>query len=204
MKKIVLVSVVAILTLFISCSEKTPKEQIEVVVHTYIEDMLKNEPNAQYQIDSIKIDNITEKDRLENEAVHAQLLAKRKLEKAKELGEEYKSQNDLQAMMKSLGSSNDDTFVKSSQNDLDKMKAEFERLQAEILKLGENAQKWANEAQKADSIQLLYYDVTAKGTITAPNGVQKNAIIPFHISKEYKIIKEPTELRQEQLELMGE
>jgi hypothetical protein len=59
-------------------------------------------------------------------------------------------------------------------------------------------------APKANSIQLLYDDVTANGTITAPNGVQKNAIIPFHILKEYKIIKEPTELRQEVLELNGE
>ena len=59
-------------------------------------------------------------------------------------------------------------------------------------------------APKANSIQLLYNDVTANGTITAPNGVQKNAIILLPISEEYKIIKEPTELRQEELELNGE
>jgi len=33
---------------------------------------------------------------------------------------------------------------------------------------------------------------------------KKITIIPFHILKEYKIIKEPTELRQEELELNGE
>ncbi len=167
-------------TLLTSCLEKTPKEQIETVVNIYVEDMLKDEPNAQYQIDSIKIENITEKDRLENEAVQAKILVKRKLEKAKELGKDYQ-------------------ILPTNST-----KAEFEALQAEILKLGENAQKWAKEAQTADSIQLLYYDVTAKGTITAPNGVQKNATIPFHISEDYKIIKDPIELQKEQLELMGE
>ncbi len=75
-----------------------------------------------------------------------------------------------------------------------KIKEEMSKSTFTILKLGKNAQKWANETQTADSIQLLYYDLTAKGTITAPNGVQKNAEILFHISKDYKIIKDPSRI----------
>lgn len=180
MNKLVLVSAVTILTLFTSCSDKTPKEQIEVVVHTYIKDMLKDESNAQYQIDSIKIDNITEKDRLKSEALQLKTLSDKKLKEAKELGKEYQVLPTNSA------------------------KEKFEILQTEIVELHEKAKGLAQQSQTADSLELLYYDVAAKGTITAPNGVQKNTIIPFYISKDYKIIKEPTELRKEQLELMGE
>lgn len=49
----------------------------------------------------------------------------------------------------------------------------------------------AGKSLKADSTIVKFYDVMVKGIITIDDNVQKNVEFPFHISKDYKVIKEP-------------
>ena len=53
-------------------------------------------------------------------------------------------------------------------------------------------EKW----ETADSTNIVYYEVIARGTMTSMKNVQKNSLFPFHISKDYKILKEPLDLLQ--------
>lgn len=175
MKKTLLLSILGAFALLVSCSEPTEKEKIETVVKTYLSDLLKDEQIDSYSIDSLIVDNVTEKQKLEKEAFEYRDLVKENLAKAKELGVQYQLTN------------------------LKTLKDDFEVLQQDIKAYSQKAQETAKKSLMADSLEVLYYDVTAKGTIISTKNVQKNAIFPFHISKDYKILKEPLELRQKSL-----
>ena len=191
MKKILIVLSLGVLTLFASCSEKelTPKQETRKVVETYLNNLFKDEPINGYKIDSLIIKDVTKKQELEKEAFKYKDLALKTLKKAKELGKEYQSTKELQNLATGLDAS----------STLNRLKQEFETLQTKIKEYSKQSQELAKKSQIADSITVLFYDVIARGTITSTNNVQKNAIFPFHISKDYKILKEPVELRQEQL-----
>jgi len=191
MKKLLFVLSLGVLTLFTSCSEKeqTHKQQTRKTVKTYLDNLLKDEPITGYEIDSLIIKSITKKQEIEKEAFKYKDLATKNLNKAKELGKEYQNLKDLQSLTTGLDTS----------KELNTLKQEFETLQTKIKEYSKQSQELAKKSLKIDSITVLYYDVIARGTITTSNNVQKNAIFPFHISKDYKILREPVELRQEQL-----
>ena len=191
MKKLLFVLSLGVLTLFTSCSEKeqTHKQQTRKTVNTYLDNLLKDEPITGYEIDSLIIKSITKKQEIEKEAFKYKDLATKNLNKAKELGKEYQNLKDLQSLTTGLDTS----------KELNTLKQEFETLQTKIKEYSKQSQELAKKSLKIDSITVLYYDVIARGTITTSNNVQKNAIFPFHISKDYKILREPVELRQEQL-----
>ncbi len=191
MKKVLFVLSLGVLTLFASCSEKelTHKEQTRITVETYLDNLLKNEPISGYKIDSLIIKKITKKQELEKEAFKYRDLALKTLNKAKKIGKEYQSTKELQSLANGLDAS----------STLNSLKQQFKELQAQVKEYSKQSQELAKKSQISDSTTILFYDVIARGTITSTNNVQKNAIFPFHISKDYRIIKEPVELRKEQI-----
>jgi len=185
--------------LLTSCTQKeqSKEDNIKGVTEIYINDFFKDETDIAYVIDSLIIKDITEKLKLENEALYNKKIALKTLNEAKSLGKDYKEKKDLHDIMLSASNGTKDAFITSSQNDLDNMKSNFEDLQAKTLEYSNNAQLLAQKSFTADSLQLLYYDVVVRTTMTSTaTNVQKKGVMPFHISKDYKIIKEPLELRQ--------
>lgn len=200
MKKNVLALFLGVFTLVSSCSgDSSTNGKIKETVKAYLDNAAKKESISEYKIDSIIVKNITEKQKLEGEAFRYRDLALRKLEEVKENANEYQRKRDLHDLMLELSTS-EDAFIKSNQNDLDRMKSEFESQQSEILGYSAKATEMANKSFKADSVKVLYYDVEAIVTTTSDNKVQKDLMFRFHISKDYKIIKEPLDFIDEELE----
>lgn len=191
MKNLLSIFILGVITLFFSCTqnELTHNQKAQKTVETYLDNLLKDEPISNYNIDSLIIKDITEKQELEHEAFRYRDLSISSLEKAKDLGKEYQNKQELQSLVKSVDYS----------KDLKELKQEYETIKAKVEQYSKLAQSLAKKSLEADSVEVLYYDIVARGTITSLENVQKNAIFPFHISKEYKILKEPTELRKEQL-----
>lgn len=50
------------------------------------------------------------------------------------------------------------------------------------------------QAETTDESGTAYYEVIVTGSVTSNGGVQKKIALPFHISKEYTIIKEPKDI----------
>lgn len=170
------------LSVLMSCSKKelSHEEKIKDVVEVYLTNFFKNEPILEFKIDSVNINNITPKIILEKEALKLNQETNEALNEATLLSEKAKN-------FQILGLSTEH------------LKEEFETYRKKAEESSALAQKKAQESLKADSVSVLYYDVEGRGTITTLENVQNNAIFPFHISKDYKITKEPTELRKEQL-----
>lgn len=181
---------IGILVLFTSCSEKeqTHDQKTRKIVETYIDNLLKDESIMEYKIESLVINNITEKQDLEKEAFRYRDLALDKKDEAKKLTKDFGGIRNIA----SLG----DVDISEQR---ERYEQKIKEISKEALKYSELAKGLASQSLKADSTKVLYYDVVARGTITSLRNVQKNAIFPFHISKDYKILKDPIELRREQL-----
>lgn len=158
---------------------------MRTVIETYLDKTFKDEPIEGYNIDSLVIKNITEKERLKKESSKYVDLSLEQSKKSNKVIEDYKNIRDI-ANLGGLDISKEKA----------KYKAKAENLLNKALEYKGMAEKLAKESLEADSTQTLYYYVIAKGTITSLKNVQKNATIPFHISEDYKIIKEPLEFQK--------
>jgi len=191
MRKLILI--LGSLILFFSCSENelSYRQQIRASVKVYLDNKVKDEPNIKYRIDTLIISNITEKQEIEKEAFKYRDLALSTLSEMKELSIKFKDVKDLRNMMSELSNGKENAFTKSSNNDIGEMKVKFEQLQTKAKEYSKLAKKMAGKSLKADSTIVKFYDVMVKGIITIDDNVQKNVEFPFHISKDYKVIKEP-------------
>lgn len=180
--------------IFAACSEKelTHEEKLRQVVDIYIDDMLKNEPITEYSIDSLEINNITQKQILKKEALEYKAKTMEAMEKAKALGKKYQSTQSLVGIIEEHeGQGSTSNLGRTS---MQEMKEEAELLMKEAKEMGELAKEKAQQWEIADSTSIVHYEVIARGSITSSKNVKKPATFPFHISKDYKILKEPMDL----------
>ena len=88
----------------------------------------------------------------------------------------------------------DDAFSKSNDTSLKELNEVFRTKKALADSMLIEVEALYAKVEFADSVSVEFYEVIARGTVTSVKNVQKNAIYPFHISKHYKILKDPIEL----------
>lgn len=184
-----------IATLF-SCSqnEQSHEEKIRETVETYLDEMLRNEPITAFTVDSIEINNISPKTVLQLEVNEYLKQLQDKSEEAKALKLEVQEALDLKLLYDDVTGGEKDDFSSSNNKSLEEKRLEFKKLKDDCDTLLKIAELKTQELENADSTSVSYYEVIAKGKITTKSNVEKSAIYPFHISKEYVILKEPLEL----------
>jgi hypothetical protein len=195
-KNILSVAVFLSSILVTSCQEQelTYEEKIEQTVHTYLDGMFAEEGSIQdYEIDSIQINDITPKIALGLQAVDKNKELQAIIDEAKELKAGYQNKKELGEMYNELGSGND-AFSESNNSSLEELNEAYKAKKELADKMLIEVEALYAKVESADTVSLEYYEVIARGTITSVKNVQKNAIYPFHISKDYKILKEPLEL----------
>ena len=183
-------------TVLVSCAEKekTHEEKIHDVVDSYLSVNLKGESIQSYQIDSIQINDISSQLKMKLEVKHLTEDLQAIIDEAKELKKEYQDAKELGAMYSDLTGGNQDVFSNSSNSTIQDLKKKFEAKKKEADELLVIVEQKEAEAKVADNTNVEYFEVIAFVSVTSSTNVMKQAQSPFYISKEYKILKEPSEL----------
>lgn len=195
MKKIIMLGCVLIVSVT-SCSEKelSHEEKLKEIVEVYVSEMVQKEPVLDYSIDSLKISIITQKMLLEFEASDEENIAFEKLVEAKGLGEKFQDTKKLVALIEE--SEGQSSAVDLGLSSMREYKDNADVLVSEAKKMIDNVKDIKVRWKTADSTNVVYYEVFALGTVTSLENVKKSGTFPFHISPDYKIIKEPVDFRE--------
>ena len=201
-KNIILVAVALTSIISTSCTEPEPthEERIDRTVRTYLDDLFSKETAiASYEIDSIEINNISPKVALKIRAIDKNKELQSLIDEAKELKKKYQDKKELANMYTELGQG-EDAFTSSMNSDLEELNEAFKAKKEEADLMLIEVESMYEDAEKADSTSIQYYEVIARGSVINNAGVKKSAIYPFHISKDYHILREPIELINRQRE----
>lgn len=207
MKKIAIVTVLMSYGVFLTgCSEQKldTEERLKQVVENYmqinIKEGMKKYPEANFslKLDSLQIkDTITAKKKLGLEVLELKKKALKLTEEGNELAEDYQDKKELLGMYSDL-SQKEDAYNVSAKHDLEKIKKQWEGKSKEAEKILESINVKMDQFQKVDSIKPLYYYVFSYFTLKDnKKDTQKDVFAPFHISKDFMIIKEPEEILNE-------
>lgn len=184
-----------------SGNELSTKENLEQVVDNYMQEKFKQqmkdnpEIDGSITLDSLRImDTITKKKELGLEILELKKQAQQLAEDGKNLTAEYQEKKDMLGMYSDL-SQGTDSYSASMENDLEKLKSEWESKSKQANELMSKIESKLKSFKVADSIKPLYYYVFAYYTAIDNKISKKGQIVaPFHISMDFMIIKEPEEI----------
>lgn len=195
--------VLALIAILTGCSgnELSTKENLEQVVDNYMQEKFKQqmkdnpEIDGSITLDSLRImDTITKKKELGLEILELKKQAQQLAEDGKNLTAEYQEKKDMLGMYSDL-SQGTDSYSASMENDLEKLKSEWESKSKQANELMSKIESKLKSFKVADSIKPLYYYVFAYYTAIDNKINKKGQIVaPFHISMDFMIIKEPEEI----------
>lgn len=191
MFKSVLLSAVITASLFVvSCSsdEGMHEKEVQKVVLNYLDDFVRNELEyEEFTLDTLVVNDVSQKTQLMDEALSKNGEVQKIIDEAKVLRDEYLDIGELRSVL----GGGDRALDRAYKRDEAKLKAEFVKkrdLAGEILK---EVEILRNKSKEADSVAVIYYKVIVSGDVIKANDVQRSALFRFHLSPEYKIIKEP-------------